>query len=42
LTATGGVLILGIGFNLLELKPIKTTNMLPSLIVVVLLTLVFK
>lgn len=37
LTATGGVLILGIGINLLELKRIPLSNMLPALGVVVLL-----
>jgi hypothetical protein len=41
LTAVGGVLILGIGINLLELRKIKTTNLLPALAVVVVLTLVF-
>lgn len=40
LTATGGVLILGIGFNVLNLMQIKLTNMLPSLIVVIILVLV--
>lgn len=39
LTATGGVLILGIGLNLLEVTRIKLTNMLPSLVIVVVLTL---
>lgn len=38
LTATGGVLILGIGLNLLDIKKIKVTNLLPALIVVILLT----
>lgn len=41
LTATGGVLILGIGFNLLEIKNIKVINLLPSLLVSVLLTTLF-
>jgi len=41
LTAVGGVLILGIGLGLLEIKQIKTVNMLPSLLVVTLLTFVF-
>ncbi len=41
LTAVGGVLILGIGVNLLDLRKIKTTNLLPALAVVVALTLVF-
>jgi uncharacterized protein len=41
LTAVGGVLILGIGLNLLEIKVIKTVNLLPALVVVVILTLIF-
>lgn len=41
LTAVGGVLILGIGLNLLEIKVIKTVNLLPALAVVVILTLIF-
>jgi hypothetical protein len=41
LTAVGGVLILGIGINLLGLREIKTTNLLPALAVVVVLTLIF-
>ena len=41
LTAVGGALILGIGFNLLEIKEIKTVNLLPSLLVVVILTFIF-
>lgn len=32
ITATGGLLILGIGINLLELKSIKTGNLLPALV----------
>lgn len=39
LTAVGGVLILGIGISLLEIKRLRTTNLLPALLVVVLLTL---
>ncbi len=38
LTATGGVLIIGIGCNLLELKRIKLTNLLPALLLIVPLT----
>lgn len=38
LTATGGVLILGIGINLLEIKTIKVINLLPSLLAVLILT----
>lgn len=39
LTATGGVLILGIGINLLDIKKIKVINLLPALIVVIIITL---
>lgn len=41
LTAVGGVLILGIGLNLLNLVQIRLSNLLPSLLVVVVLALVF-
>jgi uncharacterized membrane protein YqgA involved in biofilm formation len=41
LTAVGGALILGIGLNLLEIKQIKTVNLLPALLVVVILTVLF-
>ena len=40
LTAVGGVLILGIGINLLGIKKINVINLLPSLIIVVLITAV--
>ncbi len=40
LTATGGVLILGIGFNLLEIKAIRIANLLPALLLVVLLSVI--
>ncbi len=41
LTSTGGMLILGIGFTLLDIKRVKLSNLLPSLLVVVVLTLFF-
>jgi hypothetical protein len=41
LTAVGGVLIIGIGLNLLEVKKINTMNLLPGLLVVGILTAVF-
>lgn len=41
LTATGGVMIMAIGINLLELKYIKISNFLPGLPVAVLLGLLF-
>jgi len=40
LTATGGVLIMGLGFNFLEIKRIRVTNLLPCLLVAVLLAVV--
>jgi uncharacterized protein len=39
LTAVGGLLILGIGLNLLEITKIKVTNLLPSLILIVIFSL---
>lgn len=41
LTATGGAMVACIGINLLEIKKIKVANVLPSMIVVVLLTVLF-
>ena len=41
LSATGGVIILGLGINLLEIKALRITNMLPALLIVVFLTLWF-
>ncbi len=37
LTAVGGILIIGIGINLLELQKIKLINLLPSMLVIILL-----
>lgn len=42
LTAVGGLLIVGISMNILEIKKIKVTNLLPSLILVVVFSLFFK
>lgn len=39
LDGVGGIIILSIGFNLLNLKKIKTLDMLPSLIVLIILSL---
>lgn len=36
LTAVGGVLLIGLAINILEIKKIKVMNMLPSLLVVIL------
>jgi uncharacterized membrane protein YqgA involved in biofilm formation len=41
LEATGGIMILGIGINLLEIKKIPLSNRLPALAVVVVLCLLF-
>jgi uncharacterized membrane protein YqgA involved in biofilm formation len=37
LTAVGGILLVGLGINILEIKKIRIMNMLPSLLVIVLL-----
>lgn len=37
ITAVGGVLLVGLGLNILEIKNIKIMNMLPSLLLVVLI-----
>lgn len=39
--ATGGLLILGIGFNILEIKEIKVGNLLPAIFIAVPITLLF-
>lgn len=41
LTAVGGALILGIGLSLLGIKKVKTSNLLPGLLVVIVLTVIF-
>jgi uncharacterized membrane protein YqgA involved in biofilm formation len=41
LSAVGGILLLGLGISILEIKKIKILNMLPSLIIVVILTYFF-
>ena len=41
LTALGGLLIVGIAFNLLNIKEIKIGNLLPSLVVLVILVTLF-
>lgn len=42
LTAVGGVLVIGIGINILGLQKIKVANFLPSLVVIILLTLIWS
>lgn len=41
LTNIGGILLIGLGINILEIKKIRVINMLPSLIVVILLMWAF-
>jgi hypothetical protein len=41
LTAIGGLILIGLGFSILEIKKVKVMNMLPSLIIVVGLTYFF-
>lgn len=41
LTSVGGILLIGLGLNILDIKKIKVTNMLPALVVIVLLSYLF-
>lgn len=41
LSATGGILLLGLGISILDIKRIKVSNMLPSLVIAVILTAIF-
>lgn len=41
LTSVGGILLIGLGINLLEIKKIKMMNLLPSLLIIVILSLIF-
>ena len=41
ISAVGGLLILGIGINLLELGKINIENLLPSLMVVIVFTKIY-
>jgi uncharacterized membrane protein YqgA involved in biofilm formation len=41
ISATGGVLLVGLGLNILKISTIKILNLLPSLIIVVIATLLF-
>jgi uncharacterized membrane protein YqgA involved in biofilm formation len=40
LTAVGGVMIIGIGINLLEIKKIRLSNLLPGLVVIIIICLI--
>jgi uncharacterized membrane protein YqgA involved in biofilm formation len=37
MTATGGILLIGVGINILEIKKIKVGNMLPAIFVPIIL-----
>jgi len=41
LSAVGGLLLIGLGLNILEIKKLKIANMLPSLVIVVILAYFF-
>ena len=38
LSATGGILLIGLGINILEIKQLKILNMIPALVIVVILS----
>lgn len=42
LTSTGGILLIGLGINILRIKELRVMNMLPSLVIVVLLLWIFR
>ncbi len=42
MTAVGGILLLGLGINILKIKEIKVINMLPSIIIIVILSYFFS
>ncbi len=41
LTAVGGIILIGLGISILEIKKLKVINMLPSLVIVIILTIIF-
>ncbi|NLJ20931.1 MAG: DUF554 family protein, partial [Bacteroidales bacterium] len=41
ITNIGGILLIGLGINILEIKKLAITNMLPSLVVVIFLLWAF-
>jgi hypothetical protein len=41
LTSTGGILLIGLGINILEIKKLRIMNMIPALLVVVVLLSIF-
>ncbi|NBF38838.1 MAG: DUF554 family protein [Spirochaetes bacterium] len=41
LSAVGGLLLIGLGINILEIRRLRIMNMLPALVIIVVLTLIF-
>ena len=41
LTSLGGIMLIGLGINVLEIKKLKIINMLPSLILIIVMILIF-
>ena len=41
LTAIGGLILIGLGITILEIKKLKVINMLPALVIVVILSIIF-
>ncbi len=41
LSAVGGILLVALGFNILNVKHFEVINMLPALLFIILLTLIF-
>lgn len=42
MTAVGGIILIGLAINILKIKEISVTNMLPSLVIIVLLSYLIK
>jgi uncharacterized membrane protein YqgA involved in biofilm formation len=38
LSATGGIMLIGLGINILEIKHLRILNMVPALVIVVILS----
>jgi uncharacterized membrane protein YqgA involved in biofilm formation len=41
MTAVGGLILVGLGFSIMEIKKIKVVNMLPALVFAVILAYIF-
>jgi Uncharacterized membrane protein, possible Na+ channel or pump len=42
LTSIGGIMLIGLGINILEIKKLRVMNMLPALLVVVIMIYIFE